>query len=497
MKAHSVYLVTAATLAAAAAACGGDSTGPGARPGTPGVHAVAGANVTDTAFAMLTQALVVEVRDSTGHLVPAGTIVRFTGMPLAGSTLAEVSVEPLSASTFSTFAAAETDVSGRAQVLVRLGTKAGPARLMVSVPLTGAVDTARFTVKPANAARFTLLPSDTSILIGGSFALRGTSSDQYGNVRDDAVSFSASGSGISVTSAGVVNGTATGRYTVTATASGSTTTGKATVSVMPQGRAVTWTAFTTGLVLVNVDGTNRRQLAPVTDGGVGPRPSWMPDGAHIVYSSLVGGMQTLMVTDTNGATRPFFASPIPNVTHQADPMPTADGQWLYFGAFDSRCGGGVYCLYRSHIDGSNPELVGTSAAGSSNLRPAPSPDGSRVVVSGGFSYVLRVFDVATKTLSPWSVSGFYAAWSPDGTQIAYISTTGDMISFINPDGSGQRSFPSTTTGQLFAAYPIEWTRDGKYVLARDFNGTYDLVDVRDGTTIRLTAMSGLSAMTLR
>ena len=57
----------------------GDSSGPSG--GRPGLTLVSGFNLTDTISAMPVAALVVEVRDAQGAIVPQGTVVRFTPVP--------------------------------------------------------------------------------------------------------------------------------------------------------------------------------------------------------------------------------------------------------------------------------------------------------------------------------------------------------------------------------------------------------------------------------
>jgi hypothetical protein len=115
-------------VALAAVACN-DTSGPDKRPS--GIRLISGFNVTDTVGARPTTALLVEVRDTTGALVPLGTVVRFTGVP-SSTSLAEMLVENLTSTSFSTFAAAATDAAGRAGVLVQFGQVAGPMRVVNS-----------------------------------------------------------------------------------------------------------------------------------------------------------------------------------------------------------------------------------------------------------------------------------------------------------------------------------------------------------------------------
>ena len=188
-------------------------------------------------------------------------------------------------------------------------------------------------------------------------------------------------------------------------------------------------------------------------------------------------------------TRRFFAAQPPNVSHEAEPVPSADGQWLYFSAYDTRCNSSAYCLYRSRIDGSAPELLGSDISTSSaSWRPAPSPDGSKVAFMFGGPYgdgIIKVFDVATKTTSSWGLPGEAPVWSPDGTQIAYVSNSGG-INLITPDGSVTRTL---ATGIGFGR-PLGWSPDGKWIVAQS-GGMLQLIDVATGAILPLRWSSGM------
>ena len=474
MRLHPQFI--AAALVAGVVGCGGD----GSAPGVPrGIRILAGNQVTDTVFAVLPQALVVEVHDSTGTVVPSGTVVRFTGVLHSPSPVYEVNVEALASGTFGTLATATTDETGKASVIVRLGTAAGPARLSVSVPAFGLVDTARYTITPGAALNVTLAPLDTSVMVGRGFSVRGGVTDAFGNKRDDALVWSSSGTGLSISAAGTASATSVGRYKITATAG--SRSGSMSTSVVPVARLAGW-AFSSSIVVADLDGGNRHTIATVHDGGIGVRPGWTPDGSAVVFATLVGSLETLQFADTNGNVRLVFPSGIPNVTHQAEPAFTADGKWLYFAAFDSRCvSGQLYCLYRAKPDGSAPELLSTTLSGS-NLHPSPSPDGSSVAVAPSAN-VIRVFDVATKTLSSWSVSGHDQAWSPDGSQIAFISP-GGTLTLVKPDGTGARS---VNPSQLYSS--PSWMPDGRFLAGFKASGAFDLIDLRDGVVIPVSLLN--------
>jgi Tol biopolymer transport system component len=318
----------------------------------------------------------------------------------------------------------------------------------------------------------------------------------WGNLRADPVTWSAAGPGIAVTSAGVVIASAVGRYTITVTSSRGSRSGF--VSVVPPGRlaAASGPYGSGNLFTADLDGANRATVATVNDGGIGAHPAWIPGTSTIVYTSYMNGLQRLYKVGPDGNATLFFATTPPNVSHQAEPTPSADGQWLYFSAYDTRCSANAYCLYRAKIDGSAPELLGSYISTSSaTWRPAPSPDGSRVAfmigdpLGGG---TIRVFDVATRTVSSWGVPGESPAWSPDGARIAYVSGN-STLALIDPDGTGARTL--TSPGLIFSR-PISWSPDGKWLVAPS-QGTLHLVDTATGADLPLAWTSGLYAGSLK
>ena len=497
---HLLRVATTATLIAFAFACGGDST----RPVTmPAIRALAGANQSDTADAVLRQSLVVEVRDSTGAPAAAGTPVHFAAVPRGASSVSELTLESLEGATFSSAVTTSTDSRGQASVAVRLGTIAGPARVVVSVSQFALIDTVLFTIMAANPVRLSIQPTDTSVIVGRSVPFRGGFEDQFGNSTGGTPSWSISGSSAVVATSGTVTATVVGRYTITAAGPGSQKPAVAFLSVVPPLRLAGWSRNSQSIMLMDIDGRNLKTLTKVLDGPNGAHPKWMPGDKTIVFTSLVGSVQLLEILDTAGVVTPLFPNPVPNIGERADATPTFDGAWLYFGAYDTICSVAVtsfpsYCIYRSRIDGSGAELVGTADVTGTNLAPSPSPDGLHVAVAVGNPFlvdpVVRVFDLSTRTTSGWSAVGEYPSWSPDGAHIAFQGFPGPLH-IVDPDGSNQRS---VTSGNLQFGGPIEWTRDSRYLLARDAeSGVFDLIDAQTLAVIPLGNLPELDAVTVK
>jgi len=456
----------------------GDSSGPSG--GRPGLTLVRGYNLTDTISAKPVTALVVEVRDAQGAIVPQGTIVRFS--PVATSYFqSEMMVEELTSTSYTNFATGETDGAGRAAVLVQMGPIAGPARIAVSVPTLGVEDTARYTVLPGQPSAILITPLDTAIYVGSSYTIHGGVVDRWNNVRADPVVYTAT-PGVSVSSSGAVTASTIGRYTLTGTAGGASAV--IHLSVIPQGTLAALVNGSDGLhiVTVNLDGSGFHDVVRVSDGGIGPRPRWVPGTSTIIYTDYVDGLQQLRTVDANGKVSPFFPSPPATMTHQAEPSPSANAPVLYFSAYDSRCSDYAYCLFRSGIDGTNPELLGdVIAPGDATWHPSASPDGSKVAfVTSGLQ--IKVFDYTTRTVSAWSVVGNYPSWSPDGTQIAYATQYGGPLHLINADGTNQRVISSGN--RSYPESPVAWSPDSKWLIAQDFGfGTLDLIEVATGNVL--------------
>ena len=456
----------------------GDSSGP--KGGRPGLTLVSGFNLTDTISARPVAALVVEVRDAQGTLVPQGTIVRFSPVPTPYFQ-AEMMVEGLTSTSFDNFATGSTDGAGRAAVLVQMGPVAGPARIAISVPTLGVQDTARYTVLPGQPSAILLTPLDTAMYVGSSYTIRGGVVDRWNNVRTDPVVYTAT-PGVSVSSSGAVTASTIGRYTLTGTAGGASAI--IHLSVIPQGTVAALVNLPGGLhiVTVNLDGSGFHDVIDVRDGGIGPRPRWVPGTSTIIYTDYVDGLQQLRTVDGAGKVSPFFPTPPATMTHQAEPSPSANAPVLYFSAYDSRCTDYAYCLFRSGIDGANPELLGdVLAPGDETWHPAASPDGSKAAFVT--SARVKVFDYATRTASAWSVAGNYPAWSPDGTQIAYASQYGGPLHLISPDGTNQRVINS---GTAYSESPVTWSPDSKWLIAQNIDyGTLDIIEVATGKVLPL------------
>lgn len=464
--------------------CSHDGVSPGSGPR---IEILSGASATDTIDTQLPHPLIVLVRDSSGQPAPVGTLVRFSSVVHAGQTSLppyetpyEAYVEALDTQELAIFATGTTDAAGRTGVLIRFGEVAGTAHIVVEAPLLGLIDTVTYTVTPGAAAGIAMMPADTTVAQGGSYQLQGGVVDRYGNPRPDSVTWSSTSSGIQVTAGGTLTATTVGRYTLSVQRGALHATGL--VSVVPHGRLIA--ASGTNVLLFNLDGSHLDTVSTNVSPAPGDQAQWIPGTNRMVYqvNAAVIGLYTV---DTTGAETTFPTAPPSTMGYASEPAPSANGQWVYFGAIDSRCSLSVSCLYRAKADGSNAELLGMYQQQNGTLfSPAPSPDGGKVAFvtdSSGYS-VIRILDVSTRTLEPSFTRGVDPAWSPNGQQIAYQSSTDGTLYIMNADATNARQLNATT----YPRHAIVWSPDSQWLLLRsDSVAAYVMVNAQSGQTLPL------------
>jgi hypothetical protein len=469
------------------ASCGGSTEPPS--PPARGIQFVGGAVATDTIDAILGQPLVVEVHDSSGRLAPVGTLVTFSGAQRKPLIVFEAQVRAPGASRFEPVVTGATDTNGRVAVEVRLDFVAGPARVVVSAPALGVSDTAHYMIVPGNPYDVWIEPLDTTIYVGQSYSMRGGVIDRGRNVRPDPPTWTTSDSGLSVTSTGVVSATAFGRYSIIARRTSNNATG-VSASVVPQLRLVG--CANTRVTSIDIDGTNSRDLTPIPIQTFCVGPRWIPGTSTLVFTNKDFATPVVSMTDENRALRRFLVNPPPTLTEHAEPAPTANGEWVYFSAFDSRCSSLHPCLYRARVDGTAAELLGSASDFPTGARqPSPSPDGTKVAfvaMNGGVS-VIKVFDVAAGAASSWSVPGRYPAWSPMGTHIAFTPSGGGRPMLMNSDGTGIRALTTIS----FDEEPLNWSVDGRWLVSHYSDYGVVLFDVTSGGIIPAKLLAGTLA----
>ncbi len=453
---------------------------PVAPTGPPGITIVAGAGVTDSIDARPTQELLVEVHTISG--VPARrAVVRFSGLPTAGGPYppTTVRVGRTGDAPIRELAVDTTDGSGRARVVIALGAVAGPGGVEVTVPELGFADTAEYTINPGQGVRVVSEPADTVVYQSRSFTLRASVRDRYGNPRPDAVTFEADSASVSVSSAGTVTSEELGRARVRIddAASHADTTW---VSVIPQGTIAATSP--TGIVIVDLDGSNRRNIPGVA---AATWLDWNLTGDTLVFASPDND-SWLYVTNTTGPPRRLITAST-GLLSEYWPQYSGDGQWIYF---SGRTNYQNQEIWRVRSDGSSPALTGP-AAGDVNLDsdPAPSSDGSRVAYVSNrccFPYYgLYLLHAQTGVIDSLAPGAFSPRWSPGDSLIGFVF---HGVFVIRPDGQGLRRVSAIDQGFY---QEFDWSPTGEWMIVRGPSSNLALIRLADGLILTLPYFTDL------
>jgi len=461
-RTHALLIATLGSLA-----CGGDGASTG--PKATGIRIIAGAGANDTVQARPLQALVVEVRE--GNVAMPGVGVRFETLPATDTTRkGEFPVLTAAGAQgwFSNSTSDTTDASGRASVLVQLGTVAGEARLLVSAPALRIADTARFTVRPGLATRVVMTAQDEEISYGGSYDIGAAAADRFGNRRPDPVTFS------SVSTLGTVDATGkvqaaqeTGQGRIVVSTGSIIDTARFTV--IPRVILTFLYARDDGTWIGEgaLDGSSIRPRVPSSTPGY---PSASPTSASIVFQRPSGPFYKIFVVDSGGTERDLLqGAPFISAFY---PRYSADGAYIYFSGRDST----GYAVWRVRNDGSGLERLVTTI--SDIPSSSSSPDGAQLAYSDYDA--LYVMNIVTGARVNVGATGDFPVFSPDGQRLAYFSRAG--IAVANSDGTSLRTLSIPRILKSDAG--LAWLPDSKWLITRDWY-TPILVNATTGESFAL------------
>lgn len=460
--------------------------------GPPGIHVVE-APGPDTIDAVLGTPVTIEVHGMDGQPI-VGTPVTFAGVFHDGDVagfqfFTEVVVAHrgiLAPEKFGRESSDRTDATGTTGVQVRLGHRAAPGRLVVTVGNIDAplfCDTLEFAILPGHPVEVRMLTKDTAVYVDRMLALRGGALDQRGNLTDAAVTFEA-GPTLSVDAGGIVTPSSYARsYVLVKNALGEDT---GYVSVVPHGRLLGQMSYANGgpFVMFDLDGSHYWEV-PSIELLPPSAPSWSPDRTHFVYSTYNSSSESggeLFVADSTGQNTRLF--PEGTFRNAAFPRYSKDGQWIYF---SGQWQDAVFTLWRVRPDGSDGEQLGTDFGGSGvDWRSDPSPDGSKLLftTAGSVDWIVRTFDLSSGDVSTWNVTGLSARWAPSGERMAIVPDGGAYVAVANADGTDYQRLSLSTPVTEGIDPTFDWSPDGQW-LAVAHGGHMELIQVATGLRLPL------------
>lgn len=193
------------------------------------------------------------------------------------------------------------------------------------------------------------------------------------------------------------------------------------------------------LYLMNADGTNPVQFTSAD--GEESSPAWSPDGGRIAYVSETGNGQSNLYTLPASGGEPTL---LLNV--QADELWglswSPDGAYIAY----TLTQGGAGTLYAIQAEGGSPVQLVTDGPA---YDPVWSPDGGEIVYIGrsGSSYDLLAIEACTdstatcnpqaRQLTVSDAFDAFASFSPDGTQIVFMSSRDGVDGLYQIPASGE------------------------------------------------------------
>ncbi|HEX2622763.1 MAG TPA: hypothetical protein VHL11_21540 [Phototrophicaceae bacterium] len=245
--------------------------------------------------------------------------------------------------------------------------------------------------------------------------------------------------------------------------------------------------------------------------------SWSPDGTHLAFDSLLNettGIYDIEVAengDAVGDPQVLFDDPDIDESH---PVWSPDGQHLAFTAYGKLYIGDVNSKTRLEantidaidyawlLDGSaliytkslddgqdTRALYRTDPITGETTEVAPFlPNASIVDVASDGLVLLHTFhegqshlitsDVASGSLDIPAADGGWGWWSPDGTQMVYISdgdgSSGDDFTLMNRDGTGKEVLTNQLAPEVAVGGKALWSPDGNRIAFTAYGEDYPL-----------------------